>query len=218
MLTQFDNELYPNDCEVVEMPSHNQYVYLIQKNGSTSLRREIQDNNLKVYSNQKISSLDTIDVYIRNPKVRYISGVNTYIQHLQRDYPELDSNTCLWFATRYNFLNRHYLPQFLWLVNLARFCNEDARIRLRKFNDLANITKHNKDAGITKPSTEFVEKILNNTSQDMLLWWFLDQMLLDLSGTSLTFKEIIKHMQSHPSGVYNTFTQRFSEVAKTILS
>src|SRR5210317_1138681 len=115
MLTQFDTELFPNDCEVVEMLSHNQFVYLIQKNGSSSLRREIRDNNLKVYSNHEIADLDNIDVYIRDPQQRYISGVNTYIQQLIRDHPHLDPSTCIWFATRYNFLNRHYLPQFLWL-------------------------------------------------------------------------------------------------------
>lgn len=217
MLTQFDTELYPNDCEVVEMLSHNQFVYLIQKNGSSSLRREIRDNNLKVYRNQEISELDTIDVYIRDPKQRYISGVNTYIQFLNRDYPHLDTDTCIWFATRYNFLNRHYLPQFLWLVNLSRFCRAETKICLRNFKDIANITKHNNDAGITKPSTEFVEKVLANTSEDMSLWWFLDQMLQDLNGTSLTFRQITEHIQAHPSGVYYTFTQRFSEIAKTLL-
>lgn len=217
MLTQFDTELYPNDCEVVEMLSHNQFVYLIQKNGSSSLRREIRDNNLKVYRNQEISELDTIDVYVRDPKQRYISGVNTYIQFLNRDHPQLDTNTCIWFATRYNFLNRHYLPQFLWLVNLSRFCRADTKIRLRNFKDIANITKHNKDAGITKPSNEFVEKMLANTSEDMNLWWFLDQMLQDLNGTSLTFRQITEHIQAHPSGVYDTVAQRFSEIAKTLL-
>lgn len=219
MLTQFDTELYPNDCEVVEMLSHNQFVYLIQKNGSSSLRREVRDNNLKVYTNEEISKLDTVDVYIRNPQKRYISGVNTYVQFLQRDHPELDTNTCLWFATRYNFLNRHYLPQFLWLVNLSRFIKPTAQIRLRKFENLANITKHNKDAGITKPDNQLVQRILHNaTNNDMQLWWFVDQMLEDLNGTSLTFQQIVKHIQSNPSGVYNNFTQRFNEIAKTLLS
>ena len=218
MLTQFDSELYPNDCGVVEIPSHNQFVYLVQKNGSSSLRREIRDNNLKVYTNEEISSLNTVDVYIRNPQKRYISGVNTYVQFLLRDYPNLDLDTCVWFATRYNFLNRHYLPQFLWLVNLSRFLKPSAQIRLRKFKDLTNITKHNKDAGIVKPTEQFVQQILDNTNNNMQLWWFVDQMLEDLAGKSLTFQDIVKHIQSHPSGVYNTFTQRFEEIAKTLLS
>ena len=217
MLTQFDTELFPNDCEVVEMLSHNQFVYLIQKNGSSSLRREVRDNNLKVYSNHEIVDLDTIDVYIRDPQQRYISGVNTYIQQLIMDHPYLDPDTCTWFATRYNFLNRHYLPQFLWLVNLSRFLKASTQIRLRNFQDIGNITKHNKDAGIVKPSTDFVNTLLSNTKEDMRLWWFLDQMLQDMSGRSLTFQEIIEYVKQHPSGVYNTFTQRLSEIAKTLL-
>jgi len=218
MLTQFDTELYPNDCEVVEMLSHNQFVYLIQKNGSSSLRKEIRDNNLTVYRNEEISNLDIVDVYIRNPQKRYISGINTYVQHLQRDNPELDKSTCLWFATRYNFLNRHYLPQFHWLVNLSRFLNSDTRLRLRNFKDLSDITKHNKDAGISKPTAELSAMILNNANNDMQLWWFIDQMLEDLSNQSLTFSEIVAYMQDHPSGAYITFTQRFGEIAKTLLS
>lgn len=217
MLTQFDTELFPNDCEVVEMLPHNQFVYLIQKNGSSSLRREIRDNNFKVYRNQDIADLDTIDVYIRDPQQRYISGVNTYIQFLNRDYPQLDTDTCIWFATRYNFLNRHYLPQFLWLVNLSRFCNVDAKLRLRNFQDIANITKHNSDAGITKPSNDFVQKVLANTDEDIKLWWFLDQMLQDLNGANLTFRQVIEHVKQHPSGVYDIFTERFREIAKTLL-
>jgi len=217
MLTQFDTELYPNDCEVVEMLSHNQFVYLIQKNGSSSLRREIRDNNLKVYSNQEIANLDTIDVYIRDPKQRYISGVNTYVQFLQRDYSMLDKDTCIWFATRYNFLNRHYLPQFLWLVNLSRYLNPDAQIRLRKFSDFGVLTAFNKDAGIKKPTKEFVTNLLNSTNENIKLWWFIDQMLEDLSGESLTFQQILEHIKTHPSKVYDTFTQRFGEIAKILL-
>lgn len=215
MLTQFDSELYPNDCEVVEMLSRNQFVYLIQKNGSSSIRREVQDNNLTVYRNEDIIKLDTVDVYIRDPMKRYISGVNTYIQHLQRDNPELDTNTCLWFATRYNFLNRHYLPQFHWLVNLSRFLNPDAQIRLRNFEDLGHITKHNKDAGITKPSDEFVQQVINNADKDIQLWWFVDQLLKNLSGENLTFRQIVEQLQTNE--VYNIITQRFKEVAKTLL-
>ena len=52
----------------------------------------------------------------------------------------------------------------------------------------------------------------------MQLWWFVDQMLEDLSGESLTFQQIVAHIKTHPGTVYDTFTQRFREIAKTLLS
>ena len=54
MLTMLDSELYPDDCEVVELSQHGLNVYLIQKNGTTSLRYDIDEQNLKVYKNDEI--------------------------------------------------------------------------------------------------------------------------------------------------------------------
>ena len=139
MRTALDTELFPDLCEVVEMPLHNQCVYLIQKNGNSSLRLQQTRDNLAVFTNDEISALDHVDVYIRNPRARYVSGVNTYLQHLQRDHPELDSSTAFWFAKRYKFLNTHYLPQFHWLANLSCYLRTDAKIRIRDFKDFYKI-------------------------------------------------------------------------------
>lgn len=217
MLTQFDNELYPDDCEVVGIPSHNQFVYLIQKNGSTSLRKEARDHQLKIYKNQEIFQLSNIDVYVRPSQERYLSGINTYLQFLNRDYPELDKQTCLWFATRYNFLNRHYLPQFLWLVNLFRFMSPTAIITLRKFSDIKQITKHNRRAGVIPADITFEEQIKSMMSDDLKLWLFLDQMLEDMCGNEYTCQQLLYKIQRHPSRSYNILTQRFSEIAKKII-
>ena len=216
MLTQFDNELYPDDCEVVEIPLHNQFVYLIQKNGSSSLRKDITTQRLKVFKNQEIYQLSSVDVYIRNPMQRYLSGVNTYVQHLQRDYPQLDQETCVWFATRYNFLNRHYLPQFLWLINLGRFLSPTCKINLRKFSDISKITKHNSRAGITPATIEFNKKIKSLINTDLQLWLFIDQMLIDMCNSTYTFDEIMQTLKSHPNESYQTLTSRFVEIAKKI--
>jgi hypothetical protein len=141
MRTALDTELFPDLCEVVEMPLHNQWVYLIQKNGNSSLRHQQTRDNLAVFTNDEILALDYVDVYIRNPRDRYVSGVNTYLQHLQRDYPELDLSTAFWFAKRYKFLNTHYLPQFHWLANLSRYLRSDTKIRFRNFKDFGAITE-----------------------------------------------------------------------------
>ena len=194
MLTALDTELFPDPCEVVEMPLHNQWVYLIQKNGNSSLRIQQARDNLAVFTNDEISALDCVDVYIRNPRDRYVSGVNTYLQHLQHDYPELDSTTAFWFAKRYKFLNTHYLPQFHWLANLSRYMRNNAKIRIRDFGNLKKITDIHDTAEVSPPSDEFVSKLLTNNT-DLELWLYLDQILLDLAGQEMTWTELLEYYQ-----------------------
>ena len=192
MLTALDQELFPKRCEVVAMPLHNQWIYLIQKNGSSSLRLQQERNNLDVFCNEQILSLDFVDVYIRNPKARYVSGVNTYLQHLCRDHPELDVETALWFAKRYKFLNTHYLPQFHWVANLSQYLKPTTKIRFRDLKELDKITDFRDRALIDPPSQDFVKKLLAN-DPSAELWWYLDQILLDLDGKLLTWQELIDY-------------------------
>jgi hypothetical protein len=194
MLTEIDSILFPDDCEVVEMPLHNQWVYLIQKNGNSSLRFQQAKDNLAVFTNDEIRALDYVDVYIRNPRARYVSGVNTYLQHLQRDYPELDFSTAFWFAKQYKFLNTHYLPQFHWLANLARYLRSDAKIRIRNFKDFGAVTDFKSRAEVTPPSQDFVTMLLRE-NHGIELWLYLDQILLELAGQEFTWTELIEYYQ-----------------------
>jgi hypothetical protein len=200
MRTALDTELFPDLCEVVEMPLHNQCVYLIQKNGNSSLRLQQARDNLAVFTNDEISALDHVDVYIRNPRARYVSGVNTYLQHLQRDHPELDSATAFWFAKRYKFLNTHYLPQFHWLANLARYLRSDTKIRIRDFRDFDKITNIRSRAEIVPPTTEFIDRLLTDNT-DLELWLYLDQILLDLAGQEFTWSELLDHYQRNHKNI-----------------
>ena len=198
MRTALDTELFPELCEVVEMPLHNQWVYLIQKNGSSSLRIQQSRDNLAVFTNDEISALDYVDVYIRDPRARYVSGVNTYLQHLQRDHPELDYSTAFWFARRYKFLNTHYLPQFHWLANLSKYLRKDTKIRLRNFNDFGTIANIDFDAFITAPSKEFEEALFKDDT-NIALWLFLDQILLNLAGQEMSWLQLLDYYQyKHP--------------------
>jgi hypothetical protein len=182
------------------MPLHSQWVYLIQKNGNSSLRLQQSRDNLAVFTNDQIRALDYVDVYIRNPRARYVSGVNTYLQHLQRDYPELDSSTAFWFAKQYKFLNTHYLPQFHWLANLSRYLRSDTKIRLRNFRDFGNITDIKSRAQIVAPTKEFVAELLNN-NRNIELWLYLDQILLDLAGREFTWTELLTHYQCNHKNI-----------------
>jgi hypothetical protein len=152
-----------------------------------------------VFANNEISALDCVDVYIRNPRARYVSGVNTYLQHLQRDHPELDYLTAFWFARRYKFLNTHYLPQFYWIANLSTYLRKDTKIRLRNFKNFSQITDLNlKPKAVTSPTKQFVEMLFKDDA-NIELWLYLDQILLDLADQELTWLQLIDHYQhNHP--------------------
>jgi hypothetical protein len=202
MLIELDTELFPDRCEVVEMPLHNQFVYLIQKNGYSSLQKEIQVNAYKVFANDEIKQLSVVDVYLRDPQTRYVSGVNTYLQHLMRDHPELDQFTAFWFAKRYKFLNIHYLPQFHWLVNLSQYLNDNTKLQFHNINSLSQITEyHFTPPGVTSVSTEFTEKLLDNNN--IKLWVYLDQILLELQNKQLTWHEVIAHYRKNHNQVFD---------------
>jgi hypothetical protein len=198
MLTDLDTELFPDDCEVVEIPLHNRHVYLIQKNGSSSLRDEALEQGWCVHKNQDVRAFKSIDVYLRDPAQRYASGVNTFIQHLMRDNDGLDPRTCEFFATRYLFLNRHYLPQWHWLANLARFIDENCLIRLHPLEHLRQITSRRSRAGI---QPLLPDQVINlSISNDKLeLWFLLDRILIGHCGKSLTWREIMQIYQEHPA-------------------
>jgi hypothetical protein len=207
MKTALDTELFPTKCEVVEMPLHNQWVYLIQKNGSSSLRIQQSRDNLAVFTNDEISALDYVDVYIRNPRARYVSGINTYLQHLQRDHPELDYLTAFWFARRYKFLNTHYLPQFHWVANLSKYLRDDTLIRFRNFQTFGNIADINDDAKVNKPTQEFIKQLFQD-DKSIELWLYLDQILLDLAGQEMTWKQLTTYYHlNHPDIIKHVLPQ-----------
>jgi hypothetical protein len=200
MRTALDTELFPDLCEVVAMPLHNQWIYLIQKNGNTSLRYQQARDNLVVFANDQIRALDYVDVYIRNPRDRYVSGVNTYLQYLQRDHPELDPSTAFWFAKRYKFLNTHYLPQFHWLANLSRYLRSDAKIRIKNFQDFSNVVDVRHQLKVKTATKDFATELLKN-DHNIELWLYLDQILLDLAGQEFTWAELLEHYQHNHKNI-----------------
>ena len=206
MFTDLDSELYPDVCEVAEIPGHSQWVYLIFKNGSSSIRYD-RLIDYPIYRNHDIARLDQIDIYIRDPKDRYISGVNSFVQFVLRDNPgQLDQNTVAWMACRYRFLNRHYLPQLLWLFNLARYLKKDTLLRFRRFEDYHEIMRINFKPPVAPIKPELRTFILENSAH-MDIWWYADQVLGDLAGTSMTWTELKNHYKTQHLDLWNHVTQ-----------
>ena len=198
MFLPLEQELFPDECEAVEMPLHNQWVFLIQKNGTSGLRVLAKKQQLRILKNQDLQELSHIDVYVRDPKTRYISGVNTFLQHTLRDHPSLDPDTCLWFVQRYRFLNRHFLPQWHWLANLSRFLDDSCQIRFRDFADFGNIIDTKDDAQVIPASDQLREKIAQ-FDPNLEFWFFVDQILLELAGQSMTWQDMLGYFdRQHP--------------------
>ena len=216
MLTEIDSILFSDDCEVVEIPLHNQWVYLIHKNGTSSLRNLQEKYDLNLLVAEQIRQLDFVDVYIRDSKDRYVSGVNTYLQHLKRDHPDLDQATAFWFAKQYKFLNRHYVPQFHWLLNLSRYLSPKTKLRIRDFKDFNLIAEVQNRADIIPSDDEFRQRLLSN-DPGLELWLFLDQILLDLAGTEMTWSELLGHYQTKHTKIFDLVCHRFNLISKSVL-
>jgi len=216
MLSEIDSILFSDDCEVVSLPLHSQWVYLIQKNGTSSLRNLQEKYNLSRLANQQIRQLDFVDVYIRDAQDRYVSGVNTYLQYLKRDHPELDQSTAFWFAKQYKFLNRHYVPQFHWLLNLSRYLSPHTKLRIRDFKDFGSIVEDHDRADIIPSNDEFRQKLLSNNT-GLELWLFLDQILLDLAGSEMTWSELLDHYQTKHTTTFDLVCNRFNLISKSVL-
>jgi len=215
MLTNLDQELFPDDCEVVLAPPHNLQIYLIQKNGSSSLRTEAKKQNWKIVSNLDLMTLDSVDIFLRDPVDRYLSGVNTFVQHLCRDHPMLDRDTCTHMALKYSFLNRHYLPQWHWILNLVRFLTKDCVIRLHDLSELENVTQLRDRAWILPYDQAWADLVLEHT-RSLELWFLLDRILLGYRGESMTWQELLAIYHRHPACPLNIISKKFQSLTHVL--
>lgn len=201
MLSRLDDIIYPNRCEVIELASQR-FFYPIFKNGSSSLYEYARQNNCKILINEQIKRTPVIDVVLRDPMQRFLSGFNTYVYNTKRDNPELDVNTIIYFAEQYLFLNRHYAPQLSWLVNLSKYTNKNTGLRL---HDMSAISKYtNISFKLTETnmlSDEVVARLKTNIHNE--LYQRLDHYLLELIGKEVTFKEILEHLQHQDPVAYS---------------
>jgi hypothetical protein len=194
MLSRIDDIIFPDRCEVIELASQR-YIYSIFKNGSSSINEYAQAQKCKILFNEQIRKLTDINVIIRNPQERFISGFNTYVYNTLRDNPDLDLDTIIYFAETYLFLNRHYAPQFSWLVNLTRYVDKNTtKLHLHGMDSLKEFTP----LIISPPekkilSQEVVDRLNTNIHNEMYLR--IDNLLLSLVGQSVTFEEILTYLK-----------------------
>ena len=202
MLSRLDDIIFPNRCEVIEIEASHRYIYPIFKNGSSSFHEYARQNNCKILLNNQITRIPIIDIVLRDPMQRFLSGFNTYVYNTKRDNPQLDVDTIIYFAEQYLFLNRHYAPQISWIVNLSKYINKDTGLRL---HDMTAISKFI-DISI-KPeetnmlSTEVMNRLKSNLHNEM--YQRLDYYLLEMIGEEVTFSEILAHLHTQDPIAYS---------------
>lgn len=203
MFSKIDNTIFPESCEVLEIVPLQLYVFPIFKCGKSSLYDSIPTTNWTILRNEEISKvLSNITVFLREPKSRFVSGVNTYLQHTKSEHPDFDEDTILWFVDNYLFLNRHYCPQFFWLINLARYLNPDVKIRLESYYNISKLTSLRSNAGISKPTPQLLNKIENFNWKQLELYFYLDQILLDRLGQEFSMNELFQILRDQYPDLY----------------
>ena len=168
MLTQW-NKLLNTDCTVVDIGPHT--VYPIFRVGSTSLM--IAAN--KTYVNSHIAKCKHIDVIIRDPSDRFVSGINEYCRqnnlNVEETWKLVDQN---------RLIDRHFAPQYMWLLHLYKFYK--GAVTLKPFSHIKKITNMHKKKDKGKkvsvaPLKSFVE---------------VDYQLMDHYNETIQLGELIK--------------------------
>lgn len=141
-------KLLNTDCEVVGIGE--KIIYPIYVNGSTSLIRASD----RSYTNNDITALNHIDVIIRNPDDRFVSGINVYSRQNGITVPEVHR-----LVREGHLVDRHFCPQYVWLCHLYRFFK--GTVTLRPLDSMHEYTGNhfhrNRSKIIVDTVTEFVE-------------------------------------------------------------
>ncbi len=172
-------------------------VYPIFKNGSSS----IKGDNPKFLAQKQIRDrVQHVEVYLREPFDRYVSGVQTFL----RNNPELDRETALAFVGRFLFFDRHFCPQFYWLVNLARL-TKGCWITLNDMTELGDITENTWN--VLARDQELYDRL--NQIEKLHFYLGVDKVLFhELKGQCLTMPMILAHIKVNHSELYQEVIQR----------
>ena len=186
MLGSLTTSLFSNFSEVYEV-SPQRFVMSIFKNGRSSLLY----SGFRLVDPSEYSAIKTIEIFYRDPLDRMVAGVGKFILDLVVSDITLDINTCNYFATEYLSLNKHYCPQFFWILNFRRW--SDALITIKPLSELRVITSRKiKPARFDFPGIK--ERLLANPEIENYLGY--DYALRDLVGQTVSVNEIVSHIKN----------------------
>lgn len=197
MFCEIDNIIFPNSCEVIQVTSQH-YVFPIFKCGRSSLVQTMEEKGWTFVPTDEISNIKyPVTVFLREPRDRFLSGVNTYLQHLAAEGNDLDQHTVLYFVNKYLFLNRHYAPQFFWLLNLARYAPADVLINFQNMEKIKHLTHRHSHAEVSALTDSLRLKIDAFDWSKLELYFYLDNILLGYIGQTVPLSKIITDVQQH---------------------
>ena len=168
MLTHW-NRLLNTDCKVYELGDN--FVYPIMRNGSTSLRSVVG----RKYTNDEIHKCKDIVVFLRKPADRFVSGLNEYCRQNNVDL------TQTWkLVEQGKFIDRHFSPQWIWLLHLSKF--HKGKVSLKSVKDLITYCKVR------------LHQSKNNDTDVTLLDDFVqaDQELMKYVGQTIDLETLVK--------------------------
>ena len=203
MISYLDPILFPDEILVIEL-TKNRYVYPVFKNGSSSLFEEAEN----VLSLEQIKKIEHVEVFVREPFERFVSGVQTYL----RLNPHLDRATALTMIDEYLFLNRHFTLQFHWIMNLVRF-NPTVWMSFRPMSELDTATDLTWNA-LTRDQT-----LIDYFDENEKLWFYLqlDKILTeDFLGREVKMNMILAHIKVNYPLLYEETIERSKELCAAL--
>jgi hypothetical protein len=203
MFTDLDNILYPERCEVIEVASQL-FVYPIFKNATTTLYDMNKDIKGRILLNAQIKKCEKIRIYIREPRDRLAAGINQFYLNLLSK-ADMHDGTIRYFIENYIFLDRHYMPQFLHLINLAQHLQPGCELEFIDLTDLNQMTDKRLYADIPRNflmAKDFYAKPAVN------YYLTLDKILYDRCGSVMTWKHLIHFLISEHRDIYNLLTTK----------
>jgi hypothetical protein len=202
MLSYLDPILFPDQCEILDI-GDNRYVYPIFKNGSSSLTA----TNARKLNYFEMRELRTVEVFLRDPFERYVSGVQTYL----RQNTHLDRATALTMIDQYLFLNSHFSLQFHWIVNLQKFT--DAWMYFRPMSELHTATEHTWN--VLARDQALVDYFGSN--QKLKYYLQLDKILYeDFMDQTVPLKQIVRFIHNNHNTLYNEVIKRSLQICNAL--
>lgn len=160
--------LLNTDCKVISIG--DSYIYPIFRNGSSSLCHS-QDN---VYYNNEIRKCRNIKILIRDPEVRFVSGINQYSQ-----FNKMSVMDTWRMVNEGKLFDRHFMPQAMWLLHLYRFYN--GTVTMQPFSRINQFTsEHNNEFLGVKTKVPLLPNFID-----------VDHQLLDMINQELELGAII---------------------------
>ena len=185
---------FTSDCTVVELQK-NYFVYCIFKNARSSLLATSHHAGKILFKNNQIKELNKINVFLREPEDRFVSGVYTfmYLNNIKTPTRSIEDS-----LKTNKLTDKHVMPQYFWLIHLLRYYKGDITISPMK-ELYPKLTSHygpwTDNARPWKPISSTIRKKLLS----MATGFYIDAdkiLLKNYLGKTINLKRLIKEIRN----------------------